>query len=571
MEEENTTQKALDDLAALFLTGTSQQTKAEGASHTARSSSSSKSTRADGGQADDQRDAAQVRAESPHTSTQNPAGSSTRRSYDDLLTGPPPIRLSPKLRPTPGKPFWHPGQTQPLQMYRDDESAASSARQSADHPGAHDITVQAVILGNLPGLSGPWLTQYAQTIAQRQGPVALLHVDDDAIDAELLEPAEQPASAGQPTGSGLIDQLRNLVDHEHVPVRNILIHLEPDTRQPALGRLAAIDSWTFLCGADNAAVESAARTIRQLVEADETFAGKRISVMTMGSDGQLGRSAARRLAQATEDLLDAPVRFLGSQQQMMPLNLRQVGTFEPTVALWPALVDLFDELPQAVADLPSPGPAPNGATTRDPAPQTLHALQAEDDQHESPGEAVPASAAYIDEPSPAAAVGPAPGPQVQAAAAKSESDPEPDPELATFLTTGALAGGMALEARCPHQPRTQLLLDQAGRLHLLRRHASDKAAAALNQTDHAALHDLRAAILDLLQAQKWVSEHLDLLELTQRQCRFDHEAIPVLHLFTDRADLATGLVARLGASLKLHLLQRVCIGQSATWFSTPLS
>ena len=67
-----------------------------------------------------------------------------------------------------------------------------------------------------------------------------------------------------------------------------------------------------------------------------------------------------------------------------------------------------------------------------------------------------------------------------------------------------------------------------------------------------------------------MAEHLELIALTQR----DHEFVtaePALHLLTDRADLAMGLVSRLGQSLKLHLLQEVKLGRASGWFCTPLN
>ncbi|MEZ6191528.1 MAG: hypothetical protein R3C45_09595 [Phycisphaerales bacterium] len=50
-----------------------------------------------------------------------------------------------------------------------------------------------------------------------------------------------------------------------------------------------------------------------------------------------------------------------------------------------------------------------------------------------------------------------------------------------------------------------------------------------------------------------------------------HSTEPVLHLFTDRADWATALSARLGEALKLHLLQEVQVGDQRAWFCTPLN
>jgi hypothetical protein len=53
--------------------------------------------------------------------------------------------------------------------------------------------------------------------------------------------------------------------------------------------------------------------------------------------------------------------------------------------------------------------------------------------------------------------------------------------------------------------------------------------------------------------------------------KFDPSTEPVLHLFTDRADWATALNARLGEALKLHLLQEVRVGDQSAWFCTPLN
>jgi hypothetical protein len=140
-----------------------------------------------------------------------------------------------------------------------------------------------------------------------------------------------------------------------------------------------------------------------------------------------------------------------------------------------------------------------------------------------------------------------------------------EPDLVALLMSGtaAVPGGIALEARCPLQPKTQLMLGEDGRLHLLRRH--DPACPGEGA------EGLGPAMVDLLQARKWVSEHLALLQLTQRQCRFDADREPVLHLFTDRADWATSLIIRLGDSLKLHLLQDIEVAGERAWFCTPLN
>jgi hypothetical protein len=119
------------------------------------------------------------------------------------------------------------------------------------------------------------------------------------------------------------------------------------------------------------------------------------------------------------------------------------------------------------------------------------------------------------------------------------------------------------------------VLDRAGRLHLLRQHsAPGNSPGATRQTSESVGRtgdELRGAILDLLEAQAWVRQHLGLLRMTQPQCRFDPAAKPVLHLFTDDAKTAALLVGRLGRRIRLHLLQQVHVDGGAAWVCNDLN
>ena len=115
--------------------------------------------------------------------------------------------------------------------------------------------------------------------------------------------------------------------------------------------------------------------------------------------------------------------------------------------------------------------------------------------------------------------------------------------------------------RCPHHPQTQLVLDEEGRVHLLCHQVA-------GQCTDAVLHGLMVA---LMETRAWVREHLELLKLTQRQCRFDSAAEPVLHLFTDQAKNAVGMIGRLGATVTVHLLQQVRLGNDSTWVCNDLN
>ncbi len=634
--DDTRTQQALDELADLFLTGQGPK------------SASAQS---------------------------EPGSPSAIDDETDGLSGPAPIRLGPKLRSTAApRPVQPVEQDEsdldetPLRLHTDDdddepvgsigmdeedeyevfEDDRDALLEEVEHdefeeasPG-YAVAVEAVILGNLPGLSGPWLTQYAQLLAQQEGPVAILHVDDDLIDLELVEPTSQQGSSRgvslrMAPGGGKLDPvtvLEALLDSTDSAPGTILVHLDPQNDEQGLSRALMIEDWTLMSGADDLAVVGGYRMLKTMVEQDPAVASKRVGLMVMGSDPQVSQEAARKFQTAAQSFLNTPVQLLGWQKQMVPVNLRHLGRFEDVDSAWPRLADWFDayaatepmvvdqpviqeepieqpvyrstvvrepkrevepepvseveveelieqaepepiRMPEPVIRRPLPRFEPRSRPVAPPAAEQAEPEVEEVEPQPVAREPEPQPVEAATQPAPEPAPQPEPEPVVQQApqpvAVPPSVEPEyeaeeyeiEEPDLVELLMAGpgAVPGGIAMEARCPHQPNTQLMLDQAGRLHLLYYHDSEESG----------LDGLQPAMVDLLQARKWVHEHLQLLQLTQRQLKFDTDAEPVLHLFTDRADWGTALVMRVGGSLKLHLLQAVEVGGEVAWFCTPLN
>ncbi len=602
--DDTRTQQALDHLADLFLTG---------------------------------------QAPAAQTQTQPRGSTPITQSKRDDLVGPAPIRLRPKLTENPKPPAAYPPPIEgdaPLRLkpeppappasHETDGSPIATIGEVQDHDdpqtqyesdtpedtrAAPAVAVEAVILGNLPGLSGPWLTQYAQLLAQQEGPVAILHVDDDLVDLELVEPTNSDApspgvSLRMPPGGGQIDPrsileaMLDSSDGEGTAPQTVLVHLDPQNDELGLARALCIEDWTLMCGADDLAIVGGYKMLKHMVETEPAVAGKKLGLMVMGSNPKDSQDAARKFQSAAESFLQTPVQLLGWQKQMVPVNLRHLGRFEDMDTVWPRLAEWFarvapaesvqEDRPEAEpvaavrepvkqqvipeieapAVVSAPEPEPVAATPEPAKPKTSELLEewaqiSAKRQPTVPTQA-PVQPERVVQPQPVVAPPSAPvaAPQPVAATPPPAKKPQPveaatsdEPNLVELLMAGhgAVPGGIALEARCPHQNQTQLLLDQDGRLHLLCRHDSE------------GFDSLQAAMVDLLQARHWVREHLELLALTQRQLKFDGSTEPVLHLFTDRADWATALIARLGEALKLHLLQEVSVGQQSAWFCTPLN
>ncbi|WP_432798359.1 hypothetical protein [Poriferisphaera sp. WC338] len=215
--------------------------------------------------------------------------------------------------------------------------------------------VEAVYLGNLPGVSGPWLTQYAQLVAQEEGPVAVLHVDDEQIDLELVEPidpnrrgpAERVDRRMRPRGSDdakLTDVLDELLSGES-RVRTILVHLDAIVDTEAHVRSRVFDDVTVCCGCDDMAVMSVISLLRASAEDFEDAYGKKnVGLMIMGADESASRSAAAKISAQVTGELGCDVQLAGWQQQMVPVHVTQLGSYVGTGEIWPDLVGMLGGL-----------------------------------------------------------------------------------------------------------------------------------------------------------------------------------------------------------------------------------
>lgn len=480
--------------------------------------------------------------------------------------------------------------------------------------------VEAVFLGNLPGFASPWLTQYADALARIHGHTALVHVDDEHIDLELvLQPNAREDQADTSTlvawvkeakGGELIEILDGLATLDPTPVRNFLIHLAGPRDASAADLARAADHWTLLTGVDEAASAHAENTLAELAQTTANPQERGVAVAVMGADPQAAQPLLERLNHALDELIPGGVRLAVTRRQMQPVHVVPVASFKAGETLRAELHEFLDGLtgrlvsephdwPESridVAPPPSPTPPATSVSVARPAPaapptppaaaprpavravgSTVSAKsEIRDQRSEIPFAVLPPTAAApprsAPPPRPVRVTPPvtppvAPAPPAAASPAPRPAAP-PAPQSAAALDLAQFLRDfnvVAMPARCPSQPHTQLVIDDAGVLHILRQHDSQSTPG------EPAAGDLRQATLDLVQARAWAVEHLALLRLTPNADRLDPAAAPVLHLFTDDARHAVAITHRLGEFLRLHLLQEVQLGDSVAWFATELN
>ena len=234
-----------------------------------------------------------------------------------------------------------------------------------------ELHVEAIFLGNLPGFGGPWLTQYAHRVAQRRGPVVVLHIDQQQIDIDLVTsnkpPLPQDVGFADAEAEAALDRwidetgvrslpelLKGLLEEAPVAAATWLIHLpgvsgsiDHDVRALA----SRFDRWRLLCGADELAVSSAQRLLKQLLETPETPASPasravrraasrpgpgfetphatnpHIGLMVFGADEARSLQVADRLTALGHGFLRSSINLIGWQKQMVPVNLRTLGSY----------------------------------------------------------------------------------------------------------------------------------------------------------------------------------------------------------------------------------------------------
>lgn len=445
---------------------------------------------------------------------------------------PGPIRLGPKVSrgetaPQEPPPTAAPGPTLRL---ANDEALSDPAEPPPASAQRRAVVVQAVFLGNLPGFAGAWLGQYAQHLAeQHHGGVAIVHMEAPELEVEFVG-GRGPAPARDGT---VVEALDRWARAEELAA--VLVHLNQPVAPEGLAIARDLEAWTILCGADDAATVNAYCLLKQLLAGDPQPAQRRVAVMVMGHSEAEARQMAENLNITAASHLGSPVQLAGWRKQIAPVQLQGSWRFAAESNPWSMLNAYLRALPRGRAKMPAAAALEQGTPT---APK-------------------PASAAI-----PRRSVGRAAPPprERETARPKEEVGAEVAADLARYV-----AGSIKLEARCPDHPDTQLLLDEQGRIHLARH------VGGLETDGPQAAQRLRSVVLDLLEARRWVRRHRQLLALTQRQCRFDEQASPVLHLFTAQGKQAGAILRRLGKAVKIHLLQSVRVGGETAWTCSELN
>lgn len=474
----------------------------------------------------------------------------------------------------------------------------SPIRLQPDEPIAQvDPTLDAVIVGHLPGFAGPWIAQFADhtaSINDNTGGLGLLRLAGSAIELELFADGKSLDTFAN-NSDEIVDLPTALVSlAERVGEYAVVID-HPDTER-GRARLAAVDRWTVITAANDAAIVAAYRQLKALVvDAGVPVPPRGVRVSLMGCNENEAVAAAERLARAAMTHLRLTVKYAGFRQKMQPIRRAHLGRFDlgPDVDPW-VVVHGFFQPPDAPAAPRSRAGSNDDPTSDLLTADELAALAAFDDDESLPtdhdadlDEAASEAATHAFGPHETIDAGAAIEPSTDEPPTNNDPDHTIDDELeqrlirsmsepdaandepadeslpAITVDSGSLAAYLAdahaLQARCPHQPTVELAVENDGRVALM-----------LNATGA----DTGPAIRSLLSARQWTIAHRALLALTDQAATIDPAADPVCHLFTDQPRVALEL-AYAGLTdtspIRLHLLKSIDLDGKTTMVHEPLS
>jgi hypothetical protein len=383
-------------------------------------------------------------------------------------------------------------------------------------------TIEALVLGHLPVLAGPWVAQYARFLAdERREAVALVRIAGDQASIDLYSDTPRASRNAAPDLDHALDEAAPLADR--------WIFRVDATSEPSMAACEHVDAVTLLCGADDAAIVSAYRTIKRVLapaqDPDDIFddmerepapSGPLRRVVIIGAPEEKAREAAEKLRRAAEAFLDARIETVVGPARLGPSSgatLYRGGAEGGPEAFAAHVRNRIDD-PDAISSHPAPAADPVDASPR--------TTQRGVDVSEAP----------------------VPAPGLDPAALDTAA-----PAPAGARLTDRVPGLRRLPVACPYDDTIELAVDGDRRLHLLASYSP-------------------VACRAMAVVGAWAHDHSALLDALVPGGAFDATLDPTRHLFVERPAEARRL---LDTDYRVHLLAPVVIEGKAGWYCAALN
>ena len=302
-------------------------------------------------------------------------------------------------------------------------------------------TVSLLHVGNLPVTSGPWISQFADALAKREGPVGVIRFDRDEVVVEVFG---SPDVVLPTHGDSVIS---SLINGESSGIGRWLVHSPHEGF--ALAGSEGLDVPTVISGADEAAVTAAYLALKQMSDA-AIERGRSISsafISFAGAGPVAADAAMARLSEATRSFLGIELHPAAPVQQLGRLGVSVRAMY--SVQSFPSATAIIRDVCRARREWAAGATGPGRAAT---APVRTAASNPQDEPVSArvfgtsvPGGVGRETPARVNSPLPAAGIG-LPG-----------------------SIASVIPGLRALGVHCPAEPDIELAVDSSGALVVLGR------------------------------------------------------------------------------------------------------
>ena len=336
-------------------------------------------------------------------------------------------------------------------LFTSGPGADGASRDAARTPSVGEVTV--VLVGNLPVMAGPWMSQFADEVARGAGPTALVRFERDELTLELMRADGRQLP---PAGPGA---LARWLPRAASGIRRWVLCVPAETAPEEV--LAAGHGIVLLTGADEAALTGAYLRLKYL--ADQGINGgapvSRVGLVVVGAAPEQAAAAAHRIAEAARSFLGVEVEALPPMQRIGRVDSSARAAYPTSDS--PDLVGFARELERARAEGASRFDAPVLSIEPSIEPKPVVAPVSASAPSAPVAEVVPPSFEVSAAPAPAPARAAAP----RATPAYAALPVAQLPERLVPLLRGLRSLGIA----CPVAPEVELALDDERRMHIVGR------------------------------------------------------------------------------------------------------
>ncbi|MFG0258081.1 MAG: hypothetical protein ACF8GE_09290 [Phycisphaerales bacterium JB043] len=391
----------------------------------------------------------------------------------------------------------------PLRLHRQEESTPASPQALTPPP-----PVEALVLGHLPILAGPWVPQYARHLSEtRHETIGLIRLHAGQCSLDIFSNQAAPISMGSHS------HLSGAITHGTRHVDRWLVRVDA-TDEPTLATSHSLDELTLLSSTDDAAVVAAYQTIKRLDASHDPDDSPHVNIVFIGATPRESDEAGAKITRAVGAFLESNVSINHGPEKLGPTSASNLYRG-----------DSPDSLDALLAMLTTP------ASPEDHAPTTTAPHVAPRNASKTPASSSP--------------VAHAPREPIRSAPPVSETSTR----LAVHID-----GLRDLGVTCPYAPDVAIAFDTDARLHLLCAH---------NDSTFQSLQVTRAWAIDHATLLVTLAEALGI-----RTSAFDPDAPITLHVLTRSVQSVRRL---LDTPVRFHLLADITVNNTQTQACIPLN